>query len=93
VQYVVGTAQPGPHGELNYIGGKDKFFQSGESCPLGEFSRKTFYKDGRFRETTFIVESLLRSACFKISDLPHLFCLITPWRVLREKPFASALPE
>ena len=57
--------QPGPHGELNYSGRKGKFFQRSKSRPLGEFSRKAFYKDGRFRETTFIVESLLRSACFK----------------------------
>jgi len=35
-----------------------------ESIPFGEFSRKGFYKDGRFRQTTFIVESLERSRCF-----------------------------
>lgn len=33
--------------------------------PYAEFSRKAFYRDGRFRETTFIVESFERSACFK----------------------------
>lgn len=35
------------------------------SRPYGEFSRKAFYRDGRFRETTFIVESFERSQCFR----------------------------
>lgn len=33
--------------------------------PYTEFSRKAFYRDGRFRETTFIVEAFERSACFR----------------------------
>jgi predicted CXXCH cytochrome family protein len=33
--------------------------------PYAEFSRKAFYRDGRFRETTFIVESFERSACYR----------------------------
>ena len=33
--------------------------------PYSEFSRKAFYRDGRFRETTFIVEAFERSACFQ----------------------------
>lgn len=36
-----------------------------ERRPYVEFSRKAFYRDGRFRETTFIVESFERSACFR----------------------------
>jgi predicted CXXCH cytochrome family protein len=54
---------PGPRGEINYsrIG---QFFMRYESVPFNEFSRKGFYKDGRFRQTTFIVESLERSQCF-----------------------------
>ena len=40
------------------------FFQELRSRPLSEFSKKAFYKDGRLRETTFVVESLLRSQCF-----------------------------
>jgi len=56
---------PGPHGELNYQSENREFFHRPKSRPLAEFSRKAFYKDGRFRETTFIVESLQRSACFK----------------------------
>jgi|HubBroStandDraft_6_1064221.scaffolds.fasta_scaffold00071_39 predicted CXXCH cytochrome family protein len=54
----------GPSGELNYSrsGG---FFPRNPSIPFGEFSRIGFYKDGRFRQTTFIVEALQRSQCFK----------------------------
>lgn len=55
---------PGPNGELNYSPGTP-FYPQNKSRPYGEFSRKAFYKDGRFRETTFIVESLRRSACFQ----------------------------
>lgn len=33
--------------------------------PYSEFSRKAFYRDGRFRETTFIVEAFERSGCFR----------------------------
>ena len=54
----------GPGGELNYSrsGG---FFRNNLGIPFGEFSRIGFYKDGRFRQTTFIVEALQRSQCFK----------------------------
>lgn len=57
--------EAGPQGELNYSEAGARFFQSSPSRPYVEFSRKAFYKDGRFRETTFIIESFLRSACFK----------------------------
>lgn len=54
----------GPNGELNYsITGT--FFLRDPMIPFGEFSRKGFYKDGRFRQTTFIVEALERSKCFQ----------------------------
>jgi predicted CXXCH cytochrome family protein len=55
---------PGPHGELNYST-TGSFFMRNPMIPFSEFSRKGFYKDGRFRQTTFIVEALLRSKCFK----------------------------
>jgi predicted CXXCH cytochrome family protein len=55
---------PGPSGELNYAR-SDEFFQNSLSIPFGEFSRIGFYKDGRFRQTTFIVEALQRSKCFR----------------------------
>jgi tetratricopeptide (TPR) repeat protein len=55
---------PGPGGELNYLPATP-FYPPHKSRPFGEFSRKAFYKDSRFRETTFIVEALQRSACFQ----------------------------
>ena len=55
---------PGPHGEWNYST-TGSFFMRNPMIPFGEFSRKGFYKDGRFRQTTFIVEALQRSKCFK----------------------------
>jgi hypothetical protein len=60
--------KPGVGGELNYSSSGD-FFNNHARLPFGEFSRKGFYKDGRFRQTTFIVEALERSACFKQGQL------------------------
>ena len=57
--------KPGSKGELNYSRHGDVFFPRAKNRPYAEFSNKVRYKDGRFRETTFVVESLLRSACFK----------------------------
>ena len=54
----------GPAGELNYVAHGD-FFGNPARQPFGEFSRKGFYKDGRFRQTTFMIEALDRSQCFK----------------------------
>ncbi len=54
----------GPHGELNYSS-SGKFYQQSPDVPFGEFTRKGFYKDGRFSQTTFIVEALERTKCFR----------------------------
>ena len=40
------------------------FFLMFKSRPYGEFFTNARYKDGRFRQTTFIVESFLRTKCF-----------------------------
>jgi predicted CXXCH cytochrome family protein len=56
--------KPGPGGELNYSR-QGTFFTNYLSRPYAEFSRKGFYRDGRFRQTTFIVESLVRSECYQ----------------------------
>jgi predicted CXXCH cytochrome family protein len=58
----------GLDGELNYVS-SGEFFGNRLRQPFGEFSRKGFYKDGRFRQTTFIVEALERSQCFKKAEL------------------------
>ena len=55
----------GPAGEYNYAQTGDSFAPRYRSRPFVEFSRRAFYKDGRFRETTFIAEALLRSACYR----------------------------
>jgi predicted CXXCH cytochrome family protein len=55
---------PGSAGELNFSR-SGEFFIRNPSIPFGEFSRIGFYKDGRFRQTTFIVEALERSQCFR----------------------------
>ena len=64
---------PGPHGEINYSR-RGEFFMHYENIPFDEFSRKGFYKDGRFRQTTFIVESLERSQCFLKGEVTCANC-------------------
>jgi predicted CXXCH cytochrome family protein len=54
----------GTGGELNYAS-SGEFFVRHTSSPLGDYSRKGFYRDGRLRQTTFIVEALERSKCFR----------------------------
>jgi len=53
----------GAGGELNYSS-KGDFVPTTWLRSYDAFSRKAFYKDGRFRETTFIVEAFTRSACY-----------------------------
>lgn len=53
-----------PQGELNYSS-TETFFLKNASVPLGEFTRAAFFKDGRFSQTTFMVEALERSQCFR----------------------------
>jgi predicted CXXCH cytochrome family protein len=53
-----------PDGELNYSS-RGPFFLRNPSAPFAEFSRKGFFKDGRFSQTTFIVEALERTQCFR----------------------------
>ena len=55
----------GRKGELNYTRNGDIFFKRHKSRPYSEFFLNARYMDGRFRQTSFIVESFLRSACFR----------------------------
>jgi tetratricopeptide (TPR) repeat protein len=64
---------PGPQGELNYARAGE-FFMRYASTPFGEFSRKGFYPDGRFRQTTFIVEAIERSQCFRKGQVTCANC-------------------
>lgn len=55
----------GPRGEINYSGREEPFLTRRRQRPYEEFSRTAFYADGRLRETTFIVESFVRSRCYR----------------------------
>jgi len=57
--------QPGVDGELNYAMQGASFPPTYLSRPYADVARRAFYKDGRFRETTFIVEAFRRTACFR----------------------------
>ena len=65
---------PGPDGELNYSRGRDRFFERYLSRPYGEFFLNAHFKDGRFRQTSFIVESFLRSNCFRKGGATCISC-------------------
>ncbi len=56
--------QGSPTGELNYSS-TGTFFLKNTAVPLGEFTRSGFFKDGRLSQTTFMVEALERSQCFR----------------------------
>ena len=55
----------GANGELNYSTAGGSFVPKVATRPYDAFSQRAFYKDGRFRETTFIVEAFTRSACYR----------------------------
>jgi predicted CXXCH cytochrome family protein len=63
----------GEGGEMNYST-KGNFIPATWLRPYDAFSRKAFYKDGRFRETTFIVESFTRSGCYLRSTAQCATC-------------------
>jgi predicted CXXCH cytochrome family protein len=56
---------PEKDGTVNFSENGPQFYRTAVSRPYVDFSRKAFYKDGRFRMTTFIAESFVRSACFR----------------------------
>jgi predicted CXXCH cytochrome family protein len=60
-----GLRDPERSGALNYSESGAQFYRTLLSRPYVDYSRRGFYKDGRFRETVFIVESFVRSACFR----------------------------
>jgi predicted CXXCH cytochrome family protein len=59
-----GVRTPGKDGAVNYSETGPTFYRVSVSRPYVDFSRQAFYKDGRFRVTTFIVESFVRSKCY-----------------------------
>jgi predicted CXXCH cytochrome family protein len=66
--------EPGPKGELNFSREAGIFYVHFKSRPYAEFSFNARYKDGRFKETSFIVESLMRTACFKKGGATCVHC-------------------
>jgi len=66
--------QRGPQGEMNYATQGASFFPAHLSQAYGDISRRAFYKDGRFRETTFIVEAFQRTACFRKGQAHCGYC-------------------
>ena len=56
----------GPAGEVNFTGDAEDFHSPYMGRPFDEFSTQATHGDGRFRETTFIGESFVRSACYRV---------------------------
>jgi hypothetical protein len=54
----------GSNGEMNFTAVTPYYLRL-KNQPYGELGNRAFYKDGRFRETTFIGEAFMRSACFR----------------------------
>ena len=69
-----GLRTPGADGAVNYSRSGTSFYHVSLSRPYVDFSRKAFYKDGRFRVTTFITESFVRSRCFREGQAHCGFC-------------------
>jgi predicted CXXCH cytochrome family protein len=61
-QSAVHDAQPG--GAVNHSESGDPFRTYSLELPAA-FSRKAFYRDGRYRATTFISEAFARTECFR----------------------------
>lgn len=64
----------GAHNEMNYSASTASFVPAAWSQPYDAFSGRAFYKDGRFRETTFIVEAFTRSACYRRGTVQCASC-------------------
>jgi len=62
-QSVVHDAEPG--GAVNYSEEGETFYRAYSRHLVSDFTRRAFYRDGRHRATTFIVDAFTRSRCFK----------------------------
>jgi predicted CXXCH cytochrome family protein len=63
----------GSGGEMNYSI-ETSYVPRSWGRNYDEYSRRAFYKDGRFRETTFLVEAFTRSACYRRGDAQCATC-------------------
>ncbi|MFN0103739.1 MAG: hypothetical protein ACKV2U_16835, partial [Bryobacteraceae bacterium] len=66
--------EPGRKGEMNYQSSGPEFFPRHLWRPFAEFSLGAFYKDGRFRQTTFIGEAIARSKCSREGEVTCGHC-------------------
>jgi predicted CXXCH cytochrome family protein len=54
-----------PDGAINYSDRAEPFYRTYKTHLPSNFSRTAFYRDGRYRATTFISEAFARSQCFR----------------------------
>ena len=62
------------HAQSAQRGSSKSFPPSFQRKPYVEFAPRAFYRDGRFRETTFIVEAFERSACYRKGGATCVSC-------------------
>lgn len=62
------------HAQSAQRGPSKSFPPSYQRKPYVEFAPRAFYRDGRFRETTFIVEAFERSACYRKGGATCVSC-------------------
>jgi predicted CXXCH cytochrome family protein len=62
------------HAQSAQRGPSKTFPPSFQRKPYVEFAPRAFYRDGRFRETTFIVEAFERSACYRKGGATCVSC-------------------
>ncbi|MCM3878515.1 MAG: hypothetical protein ND807_00255 [Vicinamibacterales bacterium] len=61
-------------GAVNYSDGAGPFYRTYVSHLPSNFARSAFYRDGRYRATTFISESFARSQCFRKGGATCVSC-------------------
>jgi len=64
----------GAEGEINYRHLPDTFYEHYRTRPYGEFALRAFYKDGRFRVVSYLIESFLRSRCYQVGHANCAHC-------------------
>ena len=63
-----------PDGAINYSDRAQPFYRTYAAHLPSNFSRTAFYRDGRYRATTFISEAFARSQCFRKGGATCVSC-------------------
>ena len=63
-----------PGGNMNYSDQAQPFYRTYAAHLPSNFSRTAFYRDGRYRATTFISEAFARSQCFRKGGATCVSC-------------------